>query len=77
MVIRYSDLGLDEMGAQDFVARHRAPTIAQIGIIFLSTFLIGVSIVMSVHDTIVLLVTLFALFTILGWYIIFQLIHQG
>ena len=75
MAIRYSDMGLDAIGARDFVVRQRTPTIPQLGIIVFSAFLIGVSIVFSVANIPMLIATLFALFTILGWYVIVQLMR--
>jgi two-component system cell cycle sensor histidine kinase/response regulator CckA len=76
MAIRYSDMGLDTIGARDFVARQRTPTPAQIGIILTSAFLIGVSLVASIHTPMMLVTTLFALFSIIGWYVIFQLMRS-
>jgi PAS domain S-box-containing protein len=76
MAIRYSDMGLDAIGARDFVARQRTPTVLQVGIIFLSAFLIGVSIVISIPNVLMLITTLFALFAIIGWYVIYQLMRS-
>ncbi len=75
MAIRYSDMGIDAIGARDFVARQRTPTMAQLVIIILSAFLIGASLVVSVHNILALLTTLFALFAAIGWYVIYQLMR--
>lgn len=74
--VRYSDMGLDAIGARDFVARSRTPTITQIALIVTSAFLIGFSLVVSIHNTGALIATLFALFAILGWYVIGVLIRS-
>ncbi len=76
MSVRYSDMGLDAIGARDFVARSRTPTIAQVSLIVLSAFLIGVSVTVSIHNIPALITTLFALFAILGWYVIIQLMRS-
>ncbi|MDX2073566.1 MAG: PAS domain-containing protein [Alphaproteobacteria bacterium] len=76
MATRYIDMGLDATGARDFVVRSRVPSFTQILIIFASAFLIAVSITVSVHDVVQLIVTLLALFAILGWYIIIQLMRS-
>lgn len=76
MAVRYTDMGIDAIGARDFVARQRTPTIAQIAIIILSAFLIGVSVVVSIHNKLMLITTLFALFAIMGWYIIYHLMRS-
>lgn len=76
MSVRYSDMGLDAIGARDFVARQRTPTYSQIVIIMLSAFLIGVSIVVSIKSTGALVTTLFALFGLIGWYVIYQLMRS-
>lgn len=73
--VRYTDMGLDAIGARDFVARRRAPTIGQIVIVITSCFLIGVSLTISIHDVPALLATLFALFIILGWYVSLHLMR--
>lgn len=73
MAVRYSDMGLDAIGARDFVARSRAPSMGTLILIIASAFLIGISLTVSIHDKMMLIGTLFALFSILGWYIILQL----
>ena len=76
MAVRYSDMGLEAIGARDFVARSRVPTFAQVGLIVFSAFLIGVSVTVSIHNVPALITTLFALFAILGWYVIVQLMRS-
>ena len=75
MAIRYSDMGLDAIGARDFVARQRTPTTMQVAIIILSAFLIGTSIIVTVKNPLLLVATLFTLFGIIGWYVVYQLMR--
>jgi two-component system cell cycle sensor histidine kinase/response regulator CckA len=75
MTIRTTDQGLNVIGARDFVARQRTPTFSQICFIMFSAFLVGASIVMTLHNDKVLLVTLFALLAIMGCYVIFHLMR--
>lgn len=76
MAIRYTDMGLDAIGARDFVARQRTPTISQIVIVIISAFLIGISLVVSISSKFILISTLFGLFAVMGWYIIYQLMRS-
>ncbi len=69
-------MGIEAIGAHDFVARQRVPSVAQVAIVLLSAFLIGLSIVVSVRNISALIMVLFVLFALMGWYIIVQLLRS-
>jgi len=75
MAVRYTDMGLNAIGARDFVARQRTPTFRQIIFIFVCAFLAGASLVFTLHNPAILIATLFALFAIIGAYVIFQMMR--
>jgi two-component system cell cycle sensor histidine kinase/response regulator CckA len=70
MSIRYSDLDNGSNGTRDFVIRKRTPTILQLVIIFLSVLLIATSISIAAQDRIQMLIILFIMIIIVGWYVI-------
>lgn len=74
--IRYSDMSLEENGAIDFVSRQRTPTAAQLAIIFISIFIVCVSIIVSVGSQRALIAILFIVLAMLGWYMIYHLIRS-
>lgn len=76
MAVRSTDMGLNAIGARDFVARQRTPTFGQIAFILFCAFAVGVAIVVSSHDRVVMITSLFALMALLGGYMIFQLMRS-
>lgn len=76
MNIRYSDMSLKDNGAMDFVARQRSPSPAQLAIIFISVFVICVSVVVSAQSQSAMLGILFIIFAALGWYVIYTIVRS-
>ena len=76
MAIRFSDMGLDVSGASDFVIRERTPTTPLLILIFLSTLLVSLSLMISINNKFALIGLLFVSLGSAGWYVILQVIRE-
>src|SRR5688500_7775003 len=70
MSIRYTDSGSRD---GEFVTRERSPTIFQLILIFISIFLVSITLSMAVQDKIALTASLVVLLSAVGWYAIVQI----
>jgi PAS domain-containing protein len=70
MGIRYSDASKE---ANEFVTRERSPSIMQLIMLFVSTFIISVTLSLAVADQTLLTIILMLILTSVGWYVILQI----
>jgi two-component system, cell cycle sensor histidine kinase and response regulator CckA len=73
MAIRYTDLDITSNGARDFVIRKRSPSILQLLLIFLGVLLTAISITLTIADKMALIMILFILIGVVGWYVLIQI----